>query len=228
MAFLKVNYETQESILQSFDNIADKISKDIQLKINSSHYRIVDFEFYCFSEKLPDPHTYKNKLQLENCKFYLHSSGLDITCGDGFNYGGILLRSVVKLYEGAEQESGFMKKQFDGPQIVATELFSNLNPLNSNEKNEISIIDIGGHNQDSLFYPAKNIIKTKRVGLTSKSNDKEEFYKNLQLRYITVLPQFPQFKQTIKGIEEILGEKVIAGEITADEARQILGYNRKF
>ncbi len=37
MAFLKVNYETQESILQSFDSIADKISKDIQLKINTAY-----------------------------------------------------------------------------------------------------------------------------------------------------------------------------------------------
>ena len=50
MNFLNVNYETKESILKSFDAIADKISKDIILKINQSSYRIVDFEFYTFSD----------------------------------------------------------------------------------------------------------------------------------------------------------------------------------
>ncbi len=35
MTFLNVNFETQETTLQSFDRIADKISKDINLKINN-------------------------------------------------------------------------------------------------------------------------------------------------------------------------------------------------
>jgi len=233
MDFLTVNYETQESILKSFDAIANKISKDIILKINNANYRIVDFEFYTFSEKkFSDPHTYKHDLQLQNCKLYLHSSGIDITFGDGVNYGGILLRSVIKLHDGSTQESGFMKEQFNGPQIVATELFSNFNALDGNEKNEISIIDIQGHHQDTQFYPAIDLIKTKRVGLTPKSNDKDDFYKKLQLRYIAILPKFPVFKQNLKGIEGILGEKVIAGEITASKATEIsikiLGYRKNY
>lgn len=228
MTFLNVNFENQETILQSFDRIADKISKDINIKINNAYYRIVDFEFYTFSKELPDPHTYKNDLQLQNGKFYLHSSGVDITFGDGINHGGILLRSIVKLYDGSEQEHGFMKKQFNGPQVVATELFSNLNPLYSFEKNEISLIDINGNNQDACFYPAKTVIKTKRVGLTPKPTDKDDFYKNLDIRYITILPKFPKFKQTTKGIESILGEQVINGKILVEEAREILGYKKNF
>ena len=228
MTFLKVNFETQETTLQSFDRIANKISKDINLKINSVYYRLVDFEFYTFSKALPDPHTYKNDLQLQNGKIYLHSSGVDITFGDGINHGGILLRSVIKLYQGAEQENGFMKQQYEGPQVVATELFSNLNCLDSLEKNEILLIDINGHNQDACFYPAKSIIKTKRVGLTPKSTDMDNFYRNLAIRYITILPKFPKFKQTIKGIESLLGEQVINGHISVEEAREILGYKKNF
>lgn len=228
MTFLKVNFESLDTILQSFDRIAEKISKDINLKINGAFYRLVDFEFYTFSEALPDPHTYKSDLQLLNGKIYLHSSGVDITFGDDKNFGGILLRGVVKLYDGSSQESGFMKQQFDGPQNVATELFSNLNPLINSEKNEISLIDVAGHHQDACFYPAKKVIKTKRVGLTSKPNDIEDFYKNLPLRYITILPKFPNFKQAIKGVESILGEQVINGKMTIEEAQEILGYQRKF
>lgn len=228
MTFLNVNFETQETTLQSFDRIADKISKDINLKINNTYYRFVDFEFYTFSKGLPDPHTYKNDLQLQNGKLYLHSSGVDITFGDGINHGGILLRSVIKLYDGAELENGFMKQQYDGPQVVATELFSNLNSLDSLEKNEISLIDIDGHNQDACFYPAKTIIKTKRVGLTPKPTDTDDFYRNLAIRYIIILPKFPKFKQTIKGIESMLGEQVINGQVSVEDAREILGYKKNF
>ena len=228
MTLLNVNFENQETTLKAFDAIANKISRDINIKINQVHYRIVDFEFYVYSTSLPDPHTYKNDLQLQNGKFYLHSSGVDITFGDGINHGGILLRSIIKLYDGSEQEHGFMKQQFDGPQNVATELFSNLNPLDSFEKNDISLVDINGHNQDACFYPAKKIIKTKRVGLTPKPTDKDDYYKNLPIRYIAILPKFPKFKQNIKGIESLLGEEVINGQISMEEARDILGYNKNF
>ena len=228
MKFLNVNFETQNTILESFDNIADKISKDINLKINNAYYRLVDFEFYSFSKALPDPHTYKNDLQLQNGKLYLHASGVDITFGDGTNHGGILLRSIIKLYDGAEQENGFMKKQYDGPQVVATELFSNLYHLDSQEKNEIALIDIDDHNQNASFYPATKVIKTKRVGLAPKPTDKDDFYRNLELRYIAILPKFKNFKQTVKGIESILGEKVIKGQISAEDAREILEYKKNF
>lgn len=228
MTFLNVNFETEATALESFDLIADKISKDINLKINDNYYRLVDFEFYTFSKAIPDPHTYKNDLQLQSGKLYLHSSGVDITFGDGKNYGGILLRSVVKLYGGSEQSSGFMKRQYDGSQIVATELFSNLNSLFGSEKNEISIVDNNGHNEDACFYPAKKIVKTKRVGLTPKPNDTEDYYRNLPLRYITILPKFPNFKQILKGIEGILGEQVLNEKMTIEEAQEILGYQKKY
>ena len=141
-------------------------------------------------------------MQLENGKFYLHSSGVDITFGDGVNYGGILLRSVIKMYDGTDDKSGFFKEQFDGPQIVATELFSNLHYLNDNEPNIISLIDIEGRNQDSCFSRGRLLIKTKRVGLMPKEQDKEDFYMHLPIRYIVVLHNFSAFKQNKKVVDK--------------------------
>ena len=228
MKLLQVNFDNRETILNDFDRIADKFRKDVNIKINKSYYRITDFEFYTFSEKFPDPQTHKNKLQLENGKFYLHSSGIDITFGDGINYGGILIRGVIKLYDGAEQESGFSKEQFEGPQIVATELFSNLNNLEENNDNEISLIDIDGRNQDACFYPGRFYIKTKRVGLTPKEQDKEDYYMNAPLRYIVVLKSFPKFRQKIKGIETLLVEEMKKGKLKEEEVNEILGYKKTF
>lgn len=228
MENLLINFANRETILQSLDVIAEKIGSSLQIRINNARYRIIDFEFYLYSEKFTDPHTYKHSLQLEAGKFYLHASGVDITAGDGINHGGILLRSVIKLYEGATPEQGFMKQQFDGPQVVATELFSNLNPITGTEPNIISLVDIEGHNMDSSFYPAKKIIKTKRVGLTAKPADESDFYKNLHLRYITVLPRFPAFKQNIKGVEALMDEQVSLGRLSKEEAVEILGYKKSF
>jgi hypothetical protein len=227
MDFLTVDYHSQETTLASFDKIAEKLSRDIQLKINDTFYRIIDFEFYTFSQTLPDPHTYEHDLQLQSNKLYLHGSGVDITFGDGKNHGGILLRSVVKLYDGADKSTGFMKKQYDGPQKVATELFSNLNSLNGKGTNEIRLIDIEGHNQDNQFFPGKSILKTNRVGLTVKKTDLSNYYLNLNLRYIIVLQSFSNFKQSVKGIEAIVRNKLASGELDADQAKGILGYSLK-
>ena len=227
MDFLTVNFHSQETILASFDNIADKFSRDIQLKVNDAFYRIVDFEFYTYSESFPDPHTYKHNLQLQANKLYLHASGVDITFGDGINHGGILLRSLVKLYNGSDKSTGFMITQIDGPQKVATEIFSNFNSLNSDGINEIRLIDIEGHNQDSQFLPGKTILKTSRVGLTAKKTDASNFYLNLDLRYIIILQPSTNFKQSMKGIEAIVQNKLTNGKLNAEQAKDILGYTLK-
>lgn len=107
MPIPKINFESKETILKSFDEIANKIGKDIQLQINDVYYCLVDFEFYPHtvpSEKFPDPHTYQNKLQLEFCKLYLHASGFDITLGDGENYCGLLIRSIVRIKGASDLE----------------------------------------------------------------------------------------------------------------------------
>jgi hypothetical protein len=228
MVSLKVNFESKESILKSFGEIAEEFSMNIVFKINNSYYRLLDFEFYAYSESFQDPHTYKNDLQLQNGKLYIHASGVDITSGDGTNYCGILLRSIVKLSDACGKESGYMEALIDGPQATATELLSNLHSLITSDKNEIALIEFHEQKQIPVFCPPICKVSTKRVGLSSKPTDKEDYYKNLGLRYIVILQKFPKFKHTIKGIEGILGEKVISEEITVDAARDILGYNKAF
>lgn len=225
MNFLKVDYSTLETTLAGFDGIAEKFSRDIQLQVNDTYYRIVDFEIYSYSDTIPDPHTYKHDEQLLAYKLYLHGSGMDITFGDGKNHGGILLRSVVKLFDGSDKSTGFMKKQYDGPQKVATEIFSHLKALNGDGNNEIRLIDIAGANQDHQFFPGASILKTSRVGLTAKKTDPSNKYLNLDLRYIIVLKRFPGFRQSFKGIESILRYKLKRGEYTDDQVKAILDYS---
>ena len=220
---MNINFENKETILQSIQKVAEKIANNTILTINDALYRIVDFEFYLYTKNnvFQDPHTYKNDLQFQNNKLYLHGSGIDITVGDGENHAGILLRSVIKL--GEAPESGFMIEQYDGPQKVATELFSNLNPLDSNKLNKIDL-DLVKHNQDACLYPATKLLKTKRVGLNRKIGDADNVFLDLPLRYIAIVPKF---KQTIKNKEGLLDEQVANGSLSQEEATQLLGYNKK-
>ena len=223
MNLLNVNFENKETILSDFERIAEKFKNGICIKVNTSYYRIIDFEFYAFSENFPDPQTHKNQQQLENGKIYLHSSGIDITFGDGNNHGGILIRGVVLVND---EGNDFTIKQFDGPQIVATELFSKLHCLLENKPNEISLVEIEERKKEISYLPY--CIKTKRVGLTPKELDKEDYYLNLPLRYIIVLENYPNFKQKIKGIENLLVEEIKNKRITEDIAQEILGYKKTF
>lgn len=226
MSIPKINFESKETILKSFDEIAKKIGKEIQLQINDVSYRLVDFEFYPFAAEFPDPHTYKNDLQLEFCKFYLHASGVDITMGDGKNHCGLLIRSIVKIKGYSDLEQGSLPEQFSGPQNCATELFSNLHSLDSNQPNIIDLLDINKNNQAANLYPAQWILSTKRFGLTPKMDDPEGVYLNLPLRYIAILDKTTGFKQKTSGIDTIVGEKLKSGDLTVEDAFQILGYNK--
>ncbi len=221
MLTLKINFQTKDLILESIDGIAEKIFRDITLKINSSEYRIIDSEFYIYTEssEFRDPHTYDPDLQKEFCKLYLHASGIDLTIGDGNNHGGILIRGVIKLNKDISIENRNVSDIKNGPQNVATELFANLFPLNVSIKNEITLIESQG--QNLIHYPSE-YVKTKRVGLRPKKNDIEDYFMNIPLRYIVLYPKFFNKNQTIQGGDGIRNKKIINGDMTVDEARKIL------
>jgi hypothetical protein len=117
-----------------------------------------------------------------------------------------------------------MKEYFEGPLVVATELFSNLKALSSLEQNEIVLTDLD-RNKKPFSHSMTKTIKTKRVGLSAKLGDVDNYYKNLPIRYIIIVPQFSKSQKAIKGIEGLLGEQVIDGKMTINEARKLLGYN---
>lgn len=98
MPFFYADFTSRVTIIESVERIADKISKNVLLKFNDAIYYIMDFEFYIYSKesKFSDRQTYKNDLQLQDSKLYIHASGVDIRFGDGENHAGILLRSVIK------------------------------------------------------------------------------------------------------------------------------------
>jgi 3-methyladenine DNA glycosylase Mpg len=229
MNFLKLNFENKDTLLDSIEILAKKIANDVQLKVNNTYYRIVDFEFYAFSQDFQDPYTHNSEqsinLHKERGKIYVHRSGMDITCGDGVNRCGILLRSIIKLGKNENEELGLMIKQYQGPRIVTTEFFSNLNPILDNGSNAISIIDLNGRNQDSPHPRSKHIIKTNRVGLPKKTIAEDGIdYLNLPLRYVVILPKFNHNKT---GFEAILKENIASKRITKEEANEIIGYNLK-
>lgn len=226
MPLPKINFQSKASILKSFDEIAEKIGKEIQLQINDAYYRLVDFEFYPFGNEFKDPHTYKNDLQLQFCAFYLHASGVDITLGDGTNHCGLLIRSIVRLPDNSGSENRSIPRQFSGPQICATEIFSNLHPLDNDKQNIIALVDGTEVTSDKPNYSAERILNTKRVGLTPKPKDPKNEYLNLPLRYIAVLEKSPDFKQSIPGIDSIVGEQLKSQKLTPEEAFEILGYNK--
>jgi len=223
---MKLVFENRSTILDSIDKCAADLANNFNLCVNQARYRIVDFEFYLFTEQdhFQDPHTYRHDLQREHLKIYVHGSGLDITLGDGKNHVGMLIRSIIKLYDGSDQTTGFMKYQIDGPQLVATEILSNLHPLDSQEPNTIELQRIKYH-QDACFYPATQVLKTKRVGLTPKPTDTEDFFLHVPLRYIAIVPHF---KQKIKGIEQIVEAYRKRGEMDDNQVEEILGYKKKF
>ena len=69
MSLPKINFQSKESILQSFGEIAETIGKEIQLQVNDAYYRLVDFEFYPYAKEFPDPHKKKMVCNFNSAHF---------------------------------------------------------------------------------------------------------------------------------------------------------------
>lgn len=89
----------------NFDTMANLLLNKSILVINNTEWRISEIEFYYHSNIHPDNYTHKDENQKRNGEWYFHRQngksykggtykGLDISCGNENNYGGILLRSI--------------------------------------------------------------------------------------------------------------------------------------
>lgn len=212
MSQLKIDFRTEDSIKESIEVIADDFASRVALQANDALYRIVDFEFYLRSDNFPDPYPYSdeygNSPQLKNGTLFKHKSGMDITCGDGMNHGGILIRSVINIRTA---------EQIQGPINCLDNLFSQLQPLTSSGQNIIRLI---GEN----FKPKPIILRSPRIGLP-KAKDPGSKYLNAPLRYVVCLPRSDGFKQTIEDKEATVRYALSSGQIGADRVYSILGYN---
>ena len=187
---MEINCSSAEKVQNSFKGIAERLFNDFKLQINSSFYRLLDIEFYYFADGVyEDVYAHKHVAQLQKGKWYFHGSGIDITFGNGKNYGGILIRGIAKISGEASKSNYFVEKEIHGPLNVKTEVCSNLHGAFEAGSNTFQLIDISLDRMGALMKMPTHIIETKRIGLNSDKDSDEKFY-DAKLRYVI----FPRLK----------------------------------
>lgn len=224
MMTFDINPSSSENIKNSFTNIATKLFNDVQLEINKNYYRFIDIEFYYSSELFNDIYVHKHPEQLKMNKWYFHGSGIDMTLGNGENYGGILIRGLAKLSGEVSSEKYFIEKEIHGPLNVKTELCSNLHDIFSEKPTILCLRDISRDRHQTMMKLPNHIISTRRIGLnkTKDTSPEKEFY-NGKFRYvifphlklkdktqiaIDMRAQYPDY--TIAELNTLLGSKFLS------------------
>ncbi|HWG41657.1 MAG TPA: hypothetical protein VN688_02645 [Gemmataceae bacterium] len=105
-----------------FTRIAERLLNGSRLIVAKQAYRLVEIEFYYWSDTHPDPFTHRDPIQFSIGHWYFHRTrgtlrngsfkGLDLTFGDGPTSGGILIR-------GLETPAGTL---IDGPSLCVDHL----------------------------------------------------------------------------------------------------------
>jgi len=90
--------------------LVEQILLKSQIYIAGIPHHIAEIELYYYSSEHPDTFIHKHELQRETGKWYFHRSGksyrggtfkgLNITIGDGTNYGSLLIRGLICLSSG--------------------------------------------------------------------------------------------------------------------------------
>lgn len=211
----KTNYET---IKKSFDEIANKLFNNYVIQVNNSIYRLIDIEFYYYSEiSHKDIYAHKHYLQQNNGHWYFHSSGVDITFGDGINYGGILIRAIAKISEKGKKENHNIEKEIHGPINVKTEMCSAFNAVFDDKPNTLQLKNVNFDRETSFMTVPNYIIRTRRIGLNpDKQKDNPFCFANY--RYVI----FPHLK--LKNKTQIsLDMKQQFEKMTDTEINKVLG-----
>lgn len=161
----------------NFSFYADFILNHSLLFINGSPHRILEIEFYYFSLEHPDTFVHCNEMQLTTNQWYFHRAGssahsgyrggtfkgLDITFGNGRDYGGILIRSIQGV-EGPCRVVDYILKLCSCGSIE--ELVSKIS---------LDISAPGLLNLQSTDLPQYNISAGPRVGLSFKKANVEDY-----------------------------------------------------
>jgi len=217
----KIDFITLESIQTGMDNVSDAFANNLLLKVNEVYYKIVEFEFYIHSEKdiHQDKYTHQHPDQLTFGKLYFHGSGMDITIGDGINFGGILIRGVVRIDNNKPTKSVF------GPLMVVNEILSNLHFLTNTEYNDLRLVNmVDNYSQIKECFNGLVEFKMPRKNLGKNNNLNEDYYQ-FSYRIIHYYPFKDQLKIKIDGLTKLLADKIRDNTMTKKEAIQILGYN---
>jgi hypothetical protein len=177
MINLEINCTSVETIDKSIDNIAEEIFSNYKLQVNESFYRLIDIEFYYYAEGVhEDIYAHQHAAQLDSGKWYFHGSGIDITFGNGKNFGGILIRAIAKVSVEGQKEKYFIEKEVHGSLNVKTEICRNLNGVFDDEPNLLRLVDISFDKQGALMIEPKHVITTRRIGLNADKEDVDVFF----------------------------------------------------
>ncbi len=177
---LRVDNTNLETIESSFNTMAESILNSHLLDVKGHKYRVINIEFYYYNESIhkdENSHALKYKRaaerQLLNSAWYLHKvsinpkykhKGIDFTFGDGKNYGGILIKEVIK-------ES--TKEKFSQSKFV-DELKDVLQP--KDEKDFLKLIeDDKSLNFEECEIRKLFIDKNKRKGLVNETFKDSEY-----------------------------------------------------
>lgn len=219
---LFINNSSLLEVESSFFRIAKWLFENVQLQVNENIYRFLDIEFYYFSKsQFEDIYAHKDKMQLCCGRWYFHGSGIDITIGDGRNYGGILLRAISKLSSSEDEDISLNKNQIHGPWNVKVEICSHLRSVFEDRTN---ILRLNVKHISEDFLPMKtppHIIKSKRINLNPVRDIQNKFcnakyryvvYPHLKLKDKTViakdmLEQYPELE--VSGVNKLLGSKFL-------------------
>ncbi len=90
-----------------FGALADRLMNACDLVIAGARYRLAELEMYYSGEAHPDPFAHRDPVQLEDGRWYFHRTrgeyrggsfkGLDLALGNGTDFFGVLIRTVVAL-----------------------------------------------------------------------------------------------------------------------------------
>lgn len=199
---------------EMFDMIAHSLMHYHCILSGEHTYRITELEFY-YHEKEGDhndPYTHCDDEQLTTGKWYFNGMGVDITFGNKERkvYGGILIRGIKK--------QGHVPVYISGPSNVLKELFSSQGDAFSIE-NKFRICELKNASAEESFT---ELIATKRVGLTRKTDDSKNFI-DCAYRYISDIKKEHKFKNK----EAVIKQLISSGKLSSEDERQILGYNTK-
>ncbi len=218
LRLLEIDNKNSETIKKSFDEIANKLFNDYVIQVNNSIYRLIDIEFYYYSEMShKDIYAHKHYLQQNKGHWYFHSSGVDITFGDGISYGGILIRAIAKISEKGKKENHNIEKEIHGPINVKTEMFSSFNAVFDDKPNTLLLKNVNLDRATSYLTVAKYIIKTRRIGLNPEK-EKDNPFCFANYRYV-ILPHLKLKNKT----QISLDMKQQFEKMTDTEINKVLG-----
>jgi hypothetical protein len=201
-----------------FSSLAIDLIRNYELHINKKVYKLVELEFYLYTDNHPDPYVHRNELQLKTLgNWYFHREnsakktftlkGVDITFGTvNKDYGGILIRCIMDVET---------KELIEGPSKVVDQILTCNDVESVLELKELNDNDWNISNPILKLVPSTNKTRCKkmmrgpRVGLKSKSEDS---YLDRNYRYRIYAESTKKNKKSIVGgelVKEIHKKKIV-------------------